>query len=341
MTLEELPAVGRTPTPLVALAVAGQQLGVQLWVKREDLADDFGAGHKVRKLAHILQDARQKGATVVLSAASVPSGQASGLAVHAPRHGLRAHIVYCGGDQVRPVVPRGNYLLTALAGPDVTWHERRPWDEWPALLDDAAAAERRRGEVPYLVPPGMSGWPGMQGSIELDRELATQLGPDHRPTHLVTAAGSGGTALGIAMGLHEHGFDWTVHGVCIGASPANTAAELDQLRIAAGERWGEAARSLPVALYDGARGVGYADPTEREFDAMRRGVRVYGLLLDSTYVAKTVLGLEQLVAVGTIPQGSRVVLVHTGGAPGFFDDQPALTGWAATELRLFVRASDF
>src|SRR4051812_37056075 len=72
-------------------------LGVDLWAKREDLIDGIGSGHKARKLKYIIEDAVINGATVLMTAASPPSGQAVAMTAAANSAGLRSHIVYCGG----------------------------------------------------------------------------------------------------------------------------------------------------------------------------------------------------------------------------------------------------
>jgi len=50
-------------------------------------------------------------------------------------------------------------------------------------------------------------------------------------------------------------------------------------------------------------------------------------VLDPNYMLKTFLGMQQLIRAGTIPNGARVVLVHTGGSFGIFGDAPELRVW--------------
>ncbi|MFH9211192.1 1-aminocyclopropane-1-carboxylate deaminase/D-cysteine desulfhydrase [Streptomyces globisporus] len=315
----------RVPSPLDPAPSLGSELGVDLLVKREDRLDDLGCGHKTRKLAHVLAHARAQGATALVTAASVPSSQAVMVAASAARTGLRAHIVYCGDVQERPRSAAGNYLLAGLLGADVTWHERTAWDRWPALLADAAARLREAGEVPYAVPPGVADWPGLLGSVELGLELAAQLPADGRETHLVTAAGSGGTAFGLAIVAALLDLPWQVHGVCLGAPPAGVAQEMARQH-ADGER--ALAMTLPgpdrVRLHDGARGDGYDRWGKAELTEIRRWLAQQRVLLDPTYTAKTAVGLAQLVAGGVIPRGARAVFVHTGGSFRTLEGAPAL-----------------
>lgn len=327
-----LPGVHRSPTPLEYNPAASQDLRIELWVKREDLCDSVGSGHKARKLSYVLADAVDRGTTVVVSAASLPSGQACGLAAHGRQHGLRTHVVYCGDAQRRPDRPRGYYLLVALLGATVTWRELSAWDDWPSYVADVAEQERARGEIPYVAVPGLSTWPGMLGSIDLGLELAEQLPGDGTPVHLVAAAGSGGTCLGMAIAGHALSLPWTVHGVCIGGPLAGTARELGTLCAEAASALRVAASPGDVRLHDGARGAGYDQPRPAELEAISEALARYQLLLDPTYTGKAFIGLRQLVDRGDIPAGSRVVFVHTGGGFGLFNQSTCLDEWADQAL---------
>jgi 1-aminocyclopropane-1-carboxylate deaminase/D-cysteine desulfhydrase-like pyridoxal-dependent ACC family enzyme len=336
-----LTGVCRRPTPLEPLAAAGHDLGVDLRVKREDLTDDFGSGHKARKLRYVLAEARRGQADVVVTAASLPSGQAAGLAAHAARSGLRAHIVYCGDRQRRPVDARGYYLLTALLGAAVTWHENGAWDRWPEFVDEVMASLREQGERPFLVPPGASAWPGLLGSVELGLELAEQLPRDGEPVHLVAAAGSGGTCLGLHLAARLLGLPWTVHGVSIAGSATEIEREMGRLAQDFRTRAGDLGAGAPldhrgVRIYEGARGAGYDLVRPEELEVVRDVLARYGLLLDPTYLVKTFSGLRDLVKSRVIPAGSRVVLVHTGGGFGLFNDNAAVTEWTRRSLRAYL-----
>lgn len=325
----------RAPSPLEVNPAASADLGIELFVKRDDLLDDFGCGHKTRKLGYVLAHALAERADVVVSPASLPSGQAVALSVHGHAVGLRAHIVYCGDAQTRPAVARGYYLLSALLGTTVTWHERGAWTSWPEFVGAAMARERAAGARPYLVPPGVSVWPGLLGSIELGIELAAQLPDDGRPVSLVAAAGSGGTCLGLAIAAHALARPWSVYGVCFGGPSAGTMTSLADLRRDAIERLGEAANA-PVVLHD-ASAAGYDRPQAAEFDVMRECLARYRLPVDPIYMAKAVVGLKELITGGAIAAGSRVALIHTGGNLGIFNHSPAAETWARTSLAHYLR----
>jgi len=306
-------------------------------LKREDLFDDLGCGHKARKLGYVLADALRKSATVLLSVGSRPSSQCVAVAAAARRTGLRAHLVYCGDHQARPAHPHGSYALMSLLGPAVTWFERSPWEESAKRMASVAEAERERGEVPYAIAAGVSRWPGLAGSVELGLELGAQLEEPWRETSIVAAAGSGGTCVGLALAAHLSGLPWRVRGICIGGDADAVAAEARSLAAEAGEGIDLADVRLPsLRFHGGALGLGYDRSTDAELETMRGAIRDYGLVLDPNYMTKAFVGLRQLIAEGEIAAGSRVVLVHSGGSLGVHDPGPAAADWYRRALSVYL-----
>lgn len=329
-------APGRVPTPLDERPDMSGLVGASVWIKREDLFDDLGSGHKGRKLAYVVAEAVARSADVLITAGSLPSSQCVAVAAAAQRVGMRCQLVYCGDEQCKPARPQGSYLLALLLGPDITWHERTPWSDVGKLLDEAAGHERRSGHTPFIIPPGLSDWPGILGSIDLGLELAGQLAdtPEgDRGVQVVAPAGSGTTCLGLSMASRLLGLDWTVHGMCIGGARESVANGIDRLRADTAQRLGHRSlRDAAVTLHDSSLGDGYDRPTHGEMDAMRDAMRRHQLVLDPNYLVKTFLGLRHAVDTGHIRATDRVVFVHTGGNLGIHGDSPALQRWYAEEF---------
>lgn len=330
----------RIPTPLEQRPDIGAELGVAFFLKREDLIDDLGCGHKTRKLAYLASDALARGATVLISSGSLPSSQCVAVAASARQHGLRAHLIYTGDDQAVPDRLQGNYLIGALLGPDITWHERTPWAEWPSHLASAAEGERKQGEIPYLVEPGISKWPGLAGSIELGFELAQQLDSFEGETWIAAPAGSGGTCLGLSIAAELAGLPWRVAGICIGGTRTELEARAATLR-------GEAVDALgltrpltaAVSFYDGALGDGYDKAADADLELMVESLRSHQLVLDPNYMAKAYLGIRQLIDCGEIPAAARVVAVHTGGSLGIHGSSPSLVDWYRRNYSAYLATS--
>lgn len=59
------------PTPLEYLANISKELGIEFFIKRDDLTNIGLGGNKLRKLEYILKDALDKGATMLITQGGV------------------------------------------------------------------------------------------------------------------------------------------------------------------------------------------------------------------------------------------------------------------------------
>lgn len=313
-------------TPLDIADKMGQDLGVNLYIKREDTCDDFACGNKVRKLEYILSDAIQKKATRLITWGSTQSNQCKAVAIAGKKLGIPVHLIYGGDDQTKPEIPTGNYLITTLFSPTITWFERYPWSRLADVAEEIRLSELEKGEIPYVIPAGASAWPGILGSVDLGLELYQQLKSSNvTATRIIAPAGSCGTCTGINIASSLMKADWKVYGICI-ASSRDWAeeCELDILQsMYAALDTGPFVKQR-VHFIDDCRGSGYDKHTPGEIQLIKDVSCRYQLLFDPNYMIKAYIGLRTLVENGTINKGENVVLIHTGGQFGLFASTPAL-----------------
>ena len=90
MTIEypERIELANTPTPLQRLQRTSQQLGVELWIKRDDLTGCELSGNKVRKLEFLLHRAADRKAQRVATFGTVASNHALATALFCKELGL-------------------------------------------------------------------------------------------------------------------------------------------------------------------------------------------------------------------------------------------------------------
>ena len=290
-------------TPLAdGLPTAVEQVDDGLWVQRDDRTASVYGGNKVRKLEFVLPVARRRGGPV-LTAGGIGSHHVLAAAVYARRAGLEAEaVVY--PQRVTPDVRRTQAALAALDGVRVTRCPHRY--AMPAVLAArlAALAPRR----PYLLWPGASTPLGTLGYVSAGLELAAGFhGPE--PDAVVAPLGSGGTTVGLALGLALAGWRRArVVGVRAADVVVTNRAVLHGLEsgtaavLALGgwrprrARWSVDARWF---------GPGYGEPTREGEVAMARA-RGLGLELEPTYTAKAFAAALELVDAGR-----RVVFVQT------------------------------
>jgi len=319
------------PTPLERLDGLSAQLGIELFVKRDDLAGTTLGGNKSRQLEYYLGAALAADADTVLITGAVQSNFVRTAAASAAKLGMRAIV------QLEARVPRqdplyqrsGNVLLNEMLGAEILYY---PDGEDEAGADAAlrarAEVERAKGHRPYVIPLALGNPPlGALGYMRAAREILAQ---SAEFDFVVVASGSGLTHAGLLMGLHLEGHGARVIGSCV-----RRGAEAQQARIARvlgdlGDLIG--AGSVPsdkVHIWDGALTPGYGQIGTPARDAITLMARHEGLMLDPVYTAKVFAAIPALVAAGDIPQGARVLFVHTGGLASLFAYQDVLGAGAA------------
>jgi D-cysteine desulfhydrase len=312
-----------TPTPLLKLGRLSRRLGVELYVKRDDLTGLLESGNKVRKLEFLVGDALAQGADTLVTCGAAQSNGSRAVAAVAARLGLRAIIAVRGE---RPAACDGNLLLTRLLGAQVRYcPEGGPADEGP--LTEALAAEvRAGGGRPYVIPEGGGGELGALGYVECAVELAEQIhhGAPRFDT-VIVSDGTGSSHAGLLMGKQLAGLPAEIVGVPVTA-PADRVRERIAATIGATIRRFGLAIEVPrtIALLDGA-GAGPSEAPGEDLALLVRLAREEGLLLDPVYTARGFRGLLETLARDPKALGPRVCFIHTGGLFGLFPVKDRLT----------------
>ncbi len=309
--------LAHTPTPLQPLPRLGERLGVELFVKRDDLTGCALSGNKIRKLEFVLAEALDCGADCVLTCGKVQSNHARATALAAARLGLGCRLVLRTEDPQNPPLPQGNHLLDVLAGAEIVWADYDQWADREGVMKQEARDLERQGRNPYVIPFGASTALGAWGEIrameELSQDLAGLPGGKDKPLTLVTAAGTGGALAGYLLGAVRSGLNARIAGINVD--------DFDFI-LSTVERVGkEAARvygldpDLPrgFRLIDGYKGAGYALSRPEELEFIAQMARLEGLVLDPVYTGKALLGLVREIETHPDQFDQRVVFVHTGG----------------------------
>ena len=328
------------PTPLHPLPRLSRTLGIDVWIKRDDLTGLAFGGNKARKLEFLLGRALAAGADTVLTVGAAQSNHARMTAAAAALLGMECHLVLGGGE---PPEPSGNLTLDVLSGAICHFPGTDLWDALEAYMHELAARLQEKGRKPYAMPVGGSLPVGVLGFVRAFDELMAQAGSlGIHPSAIVVASSSGGTQAGLEVGRRlwfaqaERGRRAVGEGrltdelpVIIGVGVAKTREELRQ-HIAALAT--ETARMLgsPVVVspeevevtmaYMGPR---YGAPTESCVDAIRRLAAEEGIFLDPVYSGKAMAGLLDMAGRGRFPDGSTVIFWHTGGNVALFADEYA------------------
>jgi len=306
-------AIANLPTPLERLERLSAQLGVELWVKRDDLTGAELSGNKVRKLEFLFADARAQGADHIITCGGAQSNHCRATALAASRLGMRTTLRLRVADPSQPPPIEANILLDKLSGAEIRWVSPEQYARRAELFALVAEELQRAGRKPYIIPEGGSNGVGAWGYVRAIEELHGQLPPG--PVTIVYAAGSGGTGAGIILGIKLCGLrDARAVGVNVCDDRDYFVREIGQIVEGAIKQWrlAVAFERNEIEILDGYVGGGYGISRPEELALIRDVARTEGLVLDPVYTGKAFLGMKEHAR----ELGPRIVFMHTGGIYG-------------------------
>jgi D-cysteine desulfhydrase len=268
-------------------------------------------GSKTRKLDYLLAEARWQQATTWQTVGAIGSAQLVLCAAAADRlgHRLDAHTFWMPPDDL--IVER---LAAAVSlGAELTYHRNRTTLalRQPRLLMAPPLGHR------HVIPPGTTSAMANLGMVRGGLELAHQVdeGALPRPSAVYVALGSGGTAVGLAVGLGLAGLHIAVRAVATVERPFTSRrriksmeqAVVDSLRcagISGPASWSPA----PLVVVRDQLGRGYGHATAASLEAVDR-CRSFGIALDPIYTGKA---MAALLAESRNSPGATALMWHTG-----------------------------
>ncbi len=316
--------LARLPTPLQPLKRWSEKLGVDLWIKRDDLTGSVLSGNKVRKLEFVLAEALSQRADTVITCGGEQSNHCRATAVAAAMAGLHCRLLLRTADPSCPPPLEGNLLLDRMAGADIVWITPDEYRRREVFFEREAGDLRSQGKVPYIIPEGASNALGAWGYIRALEELASDLQRlfgDDEPVTVIHACGSGGTAAGLILGAKLSGLPLRIASV-------NVSDDRDYFIGAVGDicegviadyRLDVAFDcSRDIEIIDGYVGRGYGLSRAEELALMCELARTEGIFLDPVYTGKAFYGMVEELQRDPGKFGERIVFVHTGGIFGLF-----------------------
>ena len=323
MHLSRFPRVklAHLPTPLEPMTRLSKELGVEIWIKRDDCTGLSTGGNKTRKLEFLMAEAEAQGADMVMTQGATQSNHARQTAAAAAKLGMECHILLEDrtGYNNANYNGNGNVLLDHLHGAST---EKFPGGHnIVEEMEKAAEAKRAEGKNVYVIPGGGSNATGALGYVNCSFELLAQANDmGLRIDRVVHATGSSGTQAGLVTGLCAMNSGIPLLGIGTRAPQPKQEQMVYDLALKTAEKLGCAGvvkREHVMANTDYV-GEGYGLPTESGVAAIAMFAELDGILLDPVYSAKGAAGLIDLARKGFFDKDERIVFLHTGGAVGLF-----------------------
>lgn len=268
----------------------GKDKTLEISVKREDEIHPQISGNKWRKLKYNMLKAMSQGKKGLLTFGGAYSNHILASAAAAKSVEMKSLGIIRGDQVSNPTLKDATEY-----GMELKFVDRQSYRN-----EKAALLHRFDPESEYYhVPEGGANEEGVAGCEEIltDRDRSEF-------DIICCSAGTGGTAAGILRSLGDEQQLW-VYPALKGDFMENEIS-----------KWIDTSVSDKLKMrYDYSFG-GYAKTSPKLFDFLRGVYDATDLKLDPIYTGKMCFGIREDVSSGLIPEGSRVLMIHTGGLQG-------------------------
>lgn len=275
---------------------------IRLFVKRDDLIDEFVSGNKWRKLKYNIEFAKQNKKQGILTFGGAYSNHLLATASACKKAGLRS-IGIVRGDELN-IESNPTLAECSALGMEMKFFSREDY----ALRNEKAYHEVLTLQFPnyYIIPEGGSNYYGMIGCQEILQETINDF------DHIFVAQGTTTTSAGIALSLAEKS---TLHVVPV-LKGFDSIKEMTELYSNSGIGKETIVELLDkVEVHDQNHFGGYGKYTAELLKFMEEIYFETGIPLDPIYTGKTFYALTQWIIENSITNVS-ILFIHTGGIQG-------------------------
>lgn len=310
------------PTPIKKANFLSKELGVNIYLKRDDLTGTEISGNKIRKLEYTFKLLIDQGYTTVVTTGGIQSNHCRATAAAATMLGLKAVLLLRVNEE--PKI-EGNFLLDKLFGAEIRYCSPQEYSSSRnEIMAKIAKEKTEQGNKCFVIPEGASFGIGSMGYFEAMEEIVgqeRQLGITFDT--IVLAVGSGGTYSGLYLANKYHALNKRVIGFAVCDDSTYFVNHINNINK-------EALQFLDrdpgldthdIEINDKYTGIGYALSTKEELGFIKFVASNEATILDPVYTAKAMFGLFNEIKAGNLKSASNILFIHTGGLFGVFPKQ--------------------
>ncbi len=314
-------SLAQLPTVLEFAPNISKELGINLYIKRDDCTALAFGGNKTRHLEFIMAKTLSGDYDCILTGAASQSNFCRQAVAAANKLNLDSYLVLMHG--VKGKLMQGNFLLYNILGANVDVVEGENLEDIPKHLDKKYEELMKEGRKPLLIYGGfgkedttLAGISYANAMAEIDKQMKNQ---NFVADHLfVTAANM--TQAGCELGARVLNWSTRIQGISPVYWDMNIKEDIARI-------CNQGAKMLGLNLEFNSNminhdnnyvGEKYGVPTKDGIAAMNLLAKKEGLFLDPVYTSKGFAALIDYVKKGIIKKGENVVFIFTGGSPAVF-----------------------
>lgn len=266
---------------------------IKLSIKREDLLHPYISGNKFRKLKYNIIEAKNTGATQLLTFGGAYSNHIAATAAAGKEYGMATIGIIRGEELEHKAEANPTLRFTRSCGMKLHFITREDYrtKTTPAFIN---TMKRRFGDF-YLVPEGGTNELAVKGC----EEILTDADSDF--TYIACAVGTGGTISGLINTARPHQ-------KVLGFPALKNAGLSDDIsKFAQKGNW---------ELFEAYHFGGYGKVNAELVNFINDFLHKTSIPLDPVYTGKMVFGVIDLINKGYFPDNARILAIHTGGLQG-------------------------
>lgn len=288
----------------------------RIYIKRDDLIPFMFGGNKVRLARLFLEDMKKHGKDCMIAYGSAKSNLVRAIAGACSVSGVPCHAVISAEGE------SSNLAMAEVCGAVITRCKKNGVQE---AVESVISSCREKGFSPYYIYGDSTGAGNeavpAAAYAEVYQEICAQEEEMGERFDLIfLASGTGMTQAGLIAGSILGGDDPSrVVGISVARGRAIGERYIRAYVEAYIESIGISVPSFPVVFLDAYCSGGYGTGSRDQTDVIRQLLIREGVPSDVTYVGKGFAGMLSYLEESGI-KGKRVLFLHTGGTPLFFDD---------------------
>lgn len=266
---------------------------VEIWVKREDEIHPFISGNKYRKVKYNIEEATRQNKKTLLSFGGAYSNHICAVASAGKELGFRTIGVIRGDELINDYNSNPTLNFASACGMEFKFVTRESYRH-KTSEEFIENLKLEFGDF-YLLPEGGTNDLAVRGCEEILTEDDTEF------DFICSAVGTGGTVSGLINSSKSH---QTVFGF-----PALKGDFLSEeiKKYTTKTNW---------KLINDYNFGGYAKINNDLVEFINNFKDAFGIPLDPIYTGKMLYGLFDMIEKGVFPNGSKILVIHTGGLQG-------------------------
>ena len=297
-----------TPSPVTRLNYFSQNLGIEIYCKRDDLFQCACGGSKARMLQYIMPKILQSGATKVVTAGGPCSNFNRSIALLCAQYGLKLDLVSYTEDNSQYESSLNNYIVKACG----TRYIYCSKDLVKETIENVMLENKGSGEKAIFIYGGGKSLEGIYSYYDAVNELKNQI---EDIDEIYIACGTGTTLTGVCAGVQQYMCNTTVHAVSVARLFDKEKDILyDNMNIL-NTVLGTNFSFDNMVYHDEFIQGGYGKYSVREREVILKSIMHEGMLVDTTYVGKALFGMIECLR-NKEKKPRKVLFWNTGGVIG-------------------------